>query len=472
MKNIAILLVCFCFALTACKKGFLDIDPPVKSIVTEQVFADSINAHSALQGAYLLMNTSGLDFSNGKLSIYLGMYADELTPFYIDEFDYAAKYYYNNFAESDPDILSIWSSPYRCIYQLNAIEESVQKTETIAPTAKVRFVAEAKFLRAFIYFYLVNLYGDVPYVTSTSWDETRKTPRSDQNTVYENVVKDLLYAQNALDVENTFGTLQRARATKSAATALLARCYLYREDWNKAEIEATKVIANNLFTLSTSLNGVFESNSSETILQWSRDLNFDPYHSTNEGVNLNPVGTQPQYYLSTWVLNDFEAGDQRREAWIRKTTYLGTDYYCAYKYKLGQAQKRNGTVTEYYKVLRLAEQYLIRAEARAKLNKLTAAIDDVNMIRKRAGLTTLPYSLTQSQILTAIAHERRIEFFAEWGHRWFDLKRTGKADEVMAVVSPLKNGGIAWQPYKKLLPIPQPEIMRSPFLTQNPGYNN
>ncbi len=111
-------------------------------------------------------------------------------------------------------------------------------------------------------------------------------------------------------------------------------------------------------------------------------------------------------------------------------------------------------------VLRLSEQYLIRAEARAHLSNLTGSIDDLNIIRSRAGLTDLPSSLDEVAITAAIAQEKRIEFFAEWGHRWFDLKRTNTVDSIMTIATPLKNGNSTWQTHQQLYPIPFREIQR------------
>jgi hypothetical protein len=451
----------------------MDIDPPADTIVTEQAFANDANANAVLQGIYISLNPNGANFSNGRLTAYLGAYADELVPFVLFDGDPNADVYYNLITAGNLDQNPLWNSPYKIIYQLNTIEENVPTSTGITANTKNSLLGEAKFLRALLYFYLVNLYGDVPYVNSTSWAETARTPRTPQAEVYRNLINDLLSAQATLADDFSAGGGEKIRANRWAATALLARCYLYQSQWDKAEIEATKIITQNQFKLSNTLNGVFEKNSQEAILQWNANTKFPPFNVTSEGMMINPyLFGQPQFRLSETLVNDFEPGDQRRTAWIKSTTYLGQNYDCPNKYKLGPGMgSPNATATEYYTVLRLAEQYLIRAESRAYLNKLTNAIDDVNMIRKRAGLSDLPYSLNQTQILAAIAQERRVEFFAEWGHRWLDLKRTGKADQVMAIASPLKNGGIAWQPYRKLLPIPQVELNKSPFLTQNPGYN-
>jgi len=106
---------------------------------------------------------------------------------------------------------------------------------------------------------------------------------------------------------------------------------------------------------------------------------------------------------------------------------------------------------------------LIRAEAEAWQNQLTAAATDLNTVRGRAGL--MPTTATdQAGLLAAIAHERQVEFFTEWGQRWFDLKRTGAINATLGSLKP------TWTADASLLPIPLNEIEADPNLTQNPGY--
>jgi hypothetical protein len=158
-----------------------------------------------------------------------------------------------------------------------------------------------------------------------------------------------------------------------------------------------------------------------------------------------------------------------RKSWIRTVTVGGKQYNSPYKYKLNTGTPRE----EYNMVLRLAEQYCIRAEARARLNQLTEAVSDLNTIRKRAGLPDLNTISTQAQVLAAVEQERRMELFAEWGHRWFDLKRwpartlDGKKriDEIMYALRPA-----TWKTTAALWPIPDDERIQNHALTQNPGY--
>ena len=123
--------------------------------------------------------------------------------------------------------------------------------------------------------------------------------------------------------------------------------------------------------------------------------------------------------------------------------------------------------TEYYMVFRLAEQYLIRAEARVQLGQTSLGITDLNALRNRAGLESISTGLSKEQAVIAVAKERQTELFTEWGHRWFDLKRTGKASGVLSAM-PIKQ---PWKgDYQLLYPIPADEIVRDHFLVQNPNY--
>lgn len=271
---------------------------------------------------------------------------------------------------------------------------------------------------------------------------------------------------------------ERVRPTKWAAAALLARVYLYTGKYDKAESIASSIINNtSLFGLDA-LNDVFKKNSREAIWQLqpvTAGMNTSDglFFILSDGgpTEYNPV------YISDLLLNSFEAGDNRKVLgnWINSVTASGTTYFYPYKYKLGFGTEPG---TEYLMMLRLGEQYLIRAEARALQNNIPGAAADVNMIRTRARaaatvdvpdpLPNLSATLTKEELLAAILHERQVELFTEWGHRWFDLKRTGKVDEVMSVVTPLKGG--TWETTDQLYPIPSFDILRNPNLVQNPGY--
>jgi hypothetical protein len=258
------------------------------------------------------------------------------------------------------------------------------------------------------------------------------------------------------------------RPNKWTATALLARVYLYTNDYSNAETEASKIIGNSAFQLMP-LNNVFLKDSKEAIWQLQA-IGTGTASNTGEGQlfvlpSTGPSASQP-VYLSNNVVNNFESGDQREINWVAKAGT--TNYYYPNKYKIGAV---NTTLQEYCVVFRLAEQYLIRAEARAKQNNLNNAITDLDSIRNRAGLPLISVTnpgISQASLLDKILHERQVELFTEWGHRWFDLKRTNTIDAIMGGITPTKNG--TWETTDQLYPIPQSEVDKSPQLRQNPGY--
>jgi hypothetical protein len=267
------------------------------------------------------------------------------------------------------------------------------------------------------------------------------------------------------DLVDAWGLLPDATSNttpdKWAAAALLARFYCYHQNWSQAEMFATKVITKDKFVLVTSLDSVFSATSRETIFQLATVLSNN---SSAEGATFIPpgAGTIPTFMLTDFLLTAFEPGDLRRVSWVKGVTVSGQTYYYPYKYRIRTSQS---AATEYNVVLRLAEQYLVRAEARAKQNNNTGAIEDINVIRSRAGLSPVPANSTPAECLAAVDKERRVELFSEWGHRWFDLKRTNNIDNVLL---PIK--GTNWQPTDQFYPIPFSEIQKDPFLVQNQGY--
>jgi len=368
-----------------------------------------------------------------------------------------------------------WNNAYSIIYQANACIEGLQASKTITTATKNQFLGEATFLRDFCYFYLINLYGDVPYITSAvNWEQNLKSAKTPENQIYQFLIADLKNCQVWLKSDYSISSNERTRANQFAATALLSRIYLYTSDYKDAITESSVVISNSNFSLESNLNNVFSANSNESILQW--ELNSSrayPFNVTTEGYNIQPsyTGGPPNFYLSKQLLNAFEPGDNRKSTWVDSVIFSGKIYYYPNKYTLGSGDiTQSSTPPQYYTVLRLAEQYLIRAESEANSGVLTDAISDLNIIRARAGLSALPSNSIKSQVLAEVAQEWRIEFFVEWGHRWLDLKRTQKVDSVMTVITPTKVGGQAWKTTQKLYPVPITEIHDDPNLTQNPGY--
>jgi hypothetical protein len=337
--------------------------------------------------------------------------------------------------------------------------------------------AEAKFIRAFSYFYLVNTYGDVPLVLTINLAKNTNIERTPTSKVYEQIISDLKDAASALPADYASGNGERIRANKWAAKALLARVYLYTGDYGNAVLEATDVIGQtSLYQLELiDLNKVFLKNSSETIwqLQQSTQVDFSG-NAVPEAIYLmpSPLHTGVSSDLSANLLRAFDQGDLRKAAWIDSTDFVSGNNMARarfiHKYKTGLHNKLvNAEASEYYMVLRLAEMYLVRGEARILNGPISTGIEDINVLRRRAGVDPLSTSLGKEEALAAVAKERQAELFGEWGHRWFDLKRTGKAEAVLSAI-PAKQ---PWRGnYQLLYPIPKDELERNHFLKQNPNY--
>ncbi len=456
-------------------ESFVDPGAPKTELPLSLAFSDDKTATASVVGVYARMNTLNYQFANVLSLILPSMMADE--------FAYAAAYapydeYKNNTVLPSNQFVSvIWSSLYQYIYQANACIEGLENADNLHPQVKQQLQGEAKFIRAFCHFYLLNYYGDVPLILTTDPDANNFKPRTPASEVYASIIDDLKDAKAKLfdaypsaERVNTGG--QRVRPNKAAATALLARAYLYTGQHALAEAEATEVIGNSQYRLldNSGINNVFLANSAEAIWQLQA-INVAGGRNTWEGFLIIPANETATalFRLVPGALYDaFEPGDLRRENWVgsRTTASTGAVHLFPYKYK---ARFGVTPVQEYTMVLRLAEQYLIRAEARLAQNKLAAAEDDLNTIRDRAGLEELDLGNDAEAVREALEQERRIELFAEWGHRWFDLRRwpsisgeTGKtrADDVLAPIKP------AWQSKAIYLPLPQDAILANPNLSQ------
>jgi starch-binding outer membrane protein, SusD/RagB family len=461
-KNIYICsLFAASFLLMGCDK-LLEIDSPKTEVLTSDVFSSDENASAALVGMYssMVSSASMLNIGYGcSLSADESDATDASYPFT----DFGT----NTLTSSDYGAADFWTSFYKTIYQANSIIENASSSLGMSDSVKTQFVAQAKFVRALSFFYLVNMFGPVPLTVTTDVTTNNALARASTADVYAQIVSDLKDAEAKLPADYTNYSSKRDKPNASAATALLAKVYLYTEDYANAETKATEVINTaSLYSLLSKSNiaNVFLKDSKESIfainLQTSTGhwLTYEDYYYYY-GSKYNST----TYVLTSSLVNAFEAGDARKTAWTGSFVDSDSTYYYGAKYKDYDA---NSAPTEYSVVLRLAEQYLIRAEARAQQNNLTSAVADINVIRTRAGLTAIDdANITQAQCLTDIEQERRIELFLEYGNRWFDLKRTNRADAVLGALKP-----DTWKSTAVLYPIPLLEIENASQLTQNDGY--
>jgi starch-binding outer membrane protein, SusD/RagB family len=444
--------------LGGCRK-LLQVPAPQNEISTGEVFSSDSNALSALSGMYIQIMDNPRSLLNGGMSLYGGLSSDELS----NTAPNASVGAFRSDSLTATNLLcsSLYTGAYNTIYTANSLLVGLQGASGVSAGMRSELQGEAEFVRALVYFYLVNLYGGVPLVTTTDFTISSVQPRATVAEVYARIVSDLQDAQQRLSttyISTSAYAGARTRPNRAAATAFLARVWLYEGSWYAAEQAADTVIANPLYSLVTPLSKVFLASSPEAI--WQLQPVYDTLATAEGNLFIPKVGAKPAYVLTDDLQGSWEAGDQRRLSWTDSVVFGGAVYVYPYKYKQASDNPPN---TEYDMVLRLAEMYLVRAEARAEQGNTAGAEADLNVVRQRAGLA--PTDATDvAGLLTAIMHERQVELFAEWGHRWLDLRRTG---QVMAVLGAEKPG---WLATDTLYPIPANELIENPQLVQNPGY--
>ncbi|WP_234416222.1 RagB/SusD family nutrient uptake outer membrane protein [Flagellimonas amoyensis] len=451
----ACLLMFALIGLIGCT-DFVEVGPPKNTLVSKTVFEDPATVESALANLYLAMREQGLVSGNFGLTTRMGIYTDELDYFGMDP--ELLEFHQNRVLPHNADILTWWGQAYQVIYGANAIIEGLEDSTSLVNTDKDRYMGQAFFARAYMHSILVSLFGDVPYITTTDYTQNNKVSRLPQEEVYDAIITDLLDAINLLEtaeVENE----ERVVPDHYVAQALLARMYLYTDQWELAESVSTVLIDG--FDLEDNLNRVFLKESMETI--WQLKPGNSPVNTYEAGqMIINAVPGQT-YGLSEGLLAAFENGDGRKVAWIDSISNAGNTVTLSFSHKY-KAWITETQSLEYSIRFRLAEQYLIRAEARVQSGDANGAQQDLNAVRNRAGLPNTT-AVGANAVLDAIVRERRIELFTEQGHRFFDLKRLGLANAALGDLKP------NWDPSDILLPIPEAELERNPnLLPQNDGY--
>ena len=435
---------------------FVEVGPPKNTLVSKTVFEDPATVESALANLYLSMREGGVVSGNFGLTTRMGIYTDELDYFGFDP--ELLEFHQNRILPQNADILTWWSQAYQVIYSANAIIEGLEDSTSLVNTDSNRYMGQALFVRAYMHSVLVSLFGDVPYITTTDYTQNNKVSRLPQEEVYDAIITDLLDAIDFLEtteVENE----ERVVPDHYVAQALLARMYLYTYQWELAESVATVLIDG--FDLEDDLNRVFLKESTETIWQLKPGNSpVNTYEAAQMIINAVPGQT---YSLSEGLMGAFENGDARKVAWTDSISDAENTVTLsfAHKYKAWITETQS---LEYSIRFRLAEQHLIRAEARAHSGNTIGAQQDLNAVRNRAGLPNT-MAVGANALLEAIVRERRVELFTEQGHRFFDLKRLGLAKGVLGDLKP------NWDPSDVLLPIPEAELESNPnLLPQNEGY--
>lgn len=440
IKNI--LLIAVLLVTASCEEYLEEI--PNNSLPTDAAITDLGTARAAIIGAYDrvqgyyassyptlgTITTDNVVF-NGTLSEYLQL----------DQ----------NAVPTDNVItVAAYQGIYRAINSANSVIAYVPGIQDVRLTVdeKNKILGEAYFIRALGYFDLARGWGGVQLQLKPTTDLTvlKGIKRSTLEQTYDQVLADLIQAEQLLPEDGT----TRNRAQKSAARALRARLHLYRKQWADAENYATQVISNTKYTLLKPYKSFFTApfQTAESVLELAYSANDrNTYWSL-----WYPSSAGGQYTLKPSdalvdKLNNPEIGGTRSSL----IAGAGSSFY-------GVLYNTTATGTDPSYLIRIAELYLIRAESRARQNKLTEAVADLNAVRNRADLANTT-ATTQAQILQAIEDENGVEFAFE-AHRWFDLVRTERAGAVLGLTN--RN---YW-----LFPIPYSDILSDPDVVQNPGY--
>ena len=420
---------------------------PQDSVSSEGVIVDVKSAEVVLTGAYDAMQ------SCESYAVTTLNYAGDNVVLYSSQAIIVPQFKAAGVSGWDPLAGGGYNSYYTAINQLNTILAYLPKV--VQSSAGDKILAEAHFLRGLAYFDLARTYGGVPLVLapSESPSSTSGIKKSSYTDVLVQVRKDLEEAATLFD-----STLpDKGRASIWAAYALLARLSLYQQRYEDAANYASRVIDSGMFSLCNEPADFFRTAKSEEsifefIFSSSDKLPFYTYYlPADKGGRLDYIPT-PE--LSRELLVP-EKGGKRAQLIEDKGDGV---------YVIAQYAKQDGSSS--IQTLRLAEQYLIRSEARLKQASPDAAgaLADLNVIRGRAGLA--PLSGTDSDaLLLQIETERRYELAFD-GHRFNDIIRTGRAASVFGAYDPIFENSNYW-----VLPFPNNAILADPDdLEQNPGY--
>ena len=392
-------------------------------------------------------------------------------------------------------INSFWKTTYNGIFRANAVLANVEKPTDYTAEKKAQHIGEAKFMRALMYFDLVRIFGGVPAVTTVvTNEEARQIARASEEEVYQLIISDLKDAVEKLPAP---GAIAYGRASKAAASALLGKVYVYRQNWAEAKTQLESVLNNYSYSLVSNYGDLFEvatENNSEVIFSM-------PYVAGTDGQNLT-YALAPIYGIKgvinngsrvarpTWDLHtSYEAGDARFPVTISEeqlpfnANSPDEAYWYPYFNKWVVPSEPNSSGLD-IPILRLGDIILLYAEVLYNLNDAQGALDQINKVRERAfGDASHNYEMadipTADAFMDILLLERRLELAVE-NNRWFDLVRTGRFTTALAQYEGEYNPGsgqaaminVDVEPYMKYFPIPweQIQLAADGVLEQNTGY--
>lgn len=461
--------------LLSCDKQ-LDLKPEDR-LVDSEVFSNELGTEQVLADGYYNLFRA----STSSVSYLIGDFTTA---------NIRHSVYYNTADQGDltpesEEVTAIWTNYYKTINIANNLLEKVPQFAAYSEAKQQQFSAEAKFLRAMAYLDLLKLYGDgalndnpaglgLPLQLSPfkGYDTGDVIPRSTNQEVYNQIIKDLEEAIPALPLNYSDDLKTRTRATKGNAYALLSRTYLYNKRYDQAATAAAEVLKLTpaTYELNSSLLNVFPANPDGSSKPLAKEHLFAfpvSYIKSSATYARNNIGDSYYFKRSFWIDPDFinlhEAGDLRVSQLIFQGDAIHNpdQFNSKVSFKFNEQYGRDNVP-----VIRLAEVILTRAEALARTQGITAEVLGLlNQIRGRSLPLATPYTAASfanaDALINAILLQRRFELAFE-GHYRYDRIRTGH---------PPRDNNLS--PSKWALPLPESEIrIGKGIIIQNPGYKS
>ena len=478
MKKINFLLVMVLSLMLSCQKEFIELKP-ISTVDVDVLFKTDKDFQDAVVGAYSVLRVQGPNIWN-----FSDLPGDDTEQQFLTSVSQVS---IDNFSINVNDNLltTTWRNYYNLISRCNLILAKIEGADAAIVTNKDRHIGEAKFLRALAYFDLVRIFGDVPLITKpVTTAEAYNLGREKIDKIYDEVIiKDLLDAETNLPLRYTGADV--GRATRGAAKSILGKVYLTRKDFIKAEAKLQEVTTSG-YALLSNYNDLFDYTKDEHHSEYIFDIEYE------ENVGLGSPFTNlfaPGYAIvlnfygivgsgssngspSEELFTLFPPSDKRKDITVAKGfTDNNGNYIATPTFDIRTFTKKYFTKTlrasdskANWKIIRYADVLLMYAEALNENGKTTQALEFLNRVHVRAGLSPLS-NLPQASLRESVYLERRLELYLE-GQRWFDLVRTGRAYTV------LQSKGM--KPYMTVFPIPlsQIQLINNPSIfPQNPGYN-
>jgi hypothetical protein len=494
MKQL-IYILALAIIFTGCKKALEET--AYSAAYTKDFYSNAAEAEAAITAVYgnlYVMYSSGAPLFASDWS------ADQTFPRNVvgrntlTQFSYDAAYsVQNSFGRANESPLEIWKRAYQSIESANWVISKVPGTN-MDPVRRDNIVGEAYFLRAYFHWTLTKNFGSVVVKTNpTNSIDNSVVGKSSIDDVYKQIFDDLTKAEQLLP--DYSASLVKGRVTKQSAQLLHAKAALYNEKWADALSNAQAVINSNKYSLVPSFTDLFTAAKKDLARQevmFAVELNntTNPIRQSQIHYFYAPLGSSDYnkggaggIYAYSSFYNSFITGDKRKD--LLATSYtnstgvvvpqasidtrlLTKDLVLMGKYKDPNSVGAYASNNIY--LLRLADAYLIAAEAEARLTGATTnAYNYINTVRTRAGIPNLTAGLSQQDFVDSTLQERSWEFYGE-GDRWYDLSRTNK------FLTVIPNAVNADYPVRtpaaknKYFPIPQVEINANPLLEQNPDW--